>query len=410
MQARDAGHSHITKHIEDHKKLLEYIKINSTLPAHITHLEKFIAMLPNVQRQVVDSLPAQPPKIPASYNDIGSWVDQELDKIRPMIEDSSKYATVEAAFEVQKAIILALITGRFMPPWRVGFLITIKIKIPGFKGTCSDSKCNKRGTAHCEGNRLSVHSVLNPDHTLPNSLRVSLSIPHHKTERYKNNPLVSGSIEAHSLPEELCYFLVPHLRKGRDLLFGTGSLGHDYVFCSRGGKGAGINPQHMDREGGNSAFDALFDSLLKVAPENIQSLQPKLTPTSLRTAFIDAATERAPEEEWESLALAMGNGVGTWRKHYAVNLKSRKIQRGINNFNQLMGLSSPNGSAGPSSSNSSQALSPYQHPMSRPYLPSTLVTPPSSSRVARPPSDDATLGALDVDGCYIGWEWLGSDF
>lgn len=247
---------------------------------------------------------------------------------------------------------------------------------------------------------------------------VFLSLPHHKNERHTHNPLVSGPIKVH-LPKELSNLFISHI-EARHILWSNGAGAHEYVFCSAGGKGQSFNPQHLDTDGaGSTAFSTLFNGILSKAPPIIKGFIPKLTPTLLRTCFIEAATERVDEGDWESLALAMGNSVGTWIRHYAVTLKSRKIQLGVDRFQHLMQLAgkSPFGSSSSSSvgaSTSNGALVPYQHPMmNRPYIPSTLLTVPDDNPLTADEAAEAASlhpGVFDPSGCWRGWESLGADF
>lgn len=119
------GFSHISKHIQDHKKVLGYLKTTSVHPVHLSHLQRFIDKFPTILNQVMDSLPRDPPKVSASYNDVVDWVDKELSQAELIIEHC--YDTVQAVFEVSKVIILALLAGRFMPPWRCAFIRTLRI-------------------------------------------------------------------------------------------------------------------------------------------------------------------------------------------------------------------------------------------------------------------------------------------
>ena len=58
------------------------------------------------------------------------------------------------------------------------------------------------------------------------------------------------------------------------------------------------------------------------------------TITELRSVFIEAYTEKIPDDEvkWHKAALVMGNSVSTWKKYYAIHLKKRKMQDSIDSF------------------------------------------------------------------------------
>jgi hypothetical protein len=282
--------------------------------------------------------------------------------------------------------------------------------LQGIKGSCLDSKCINKGTMHCEGNRISI------ERQEDDSKRVHLHLPHHKNERHTNNPMASGPIKV-TLPDELSRLFIHHL-EARHILWGTAAGAHEYVFCSAGGRGA-HNPQHMDTEStsGSGALDTLFNGLLSRSPPIIRNFKdPKLTPTLLRTCFIEAATERVDEADWESLALAMGNSVGTWLKHYAVTLKSRKIQKGVDRFQHLMKLSGRSlvsNSLGGASTSNSQGLVP--HPMDRAHIPSVLLTiydeDDNSSGVGVGVGAGACGDSVfDGNKCWRGWECLGPGF
>ena len=122
------GASHISKHIQDHKKVLGYLKTMTVHPVHLSHLQKFIDKFPTIQNQVMDSLPKSPPKVTPSYDDVVDWVDKEWSEAWWIVQNC--YDTKQAVFEVSKALILALLAGRFMPPWRCAFIRSLRVTKP----------------------------------------------------------------------------------------------------------------------------------------------------------------------------------------------------------------------------------------------------------------------------------------
>ena len=108
--------------------MLGFIKTTTVHPIHLSHLQKFLDKFPTIQKQVIDSLPAASAKVTPSYNDVVDWVDKEVSQAELIIRHC--YTTSQAAFEVSKSLILALLAGRFMPPWRPAFIRTLRVTRP----------------------------------------------------------------------------------------------------------------------------------------------------------------------------------------------------------------------------------------------------------------------------------------
>ena len=57
------------------------------------------------------------------------------------------------------------------------------------------------------------------------------------------------------------------------------------------------------------------------------------TITECRSSFIEAYTDKVKDEsKWARAALLMGNSVEAWKEHYAITLKRRRCQEGIDAF------------------------------------------------------------------------------
>ena len=69
------------------------------------------------------------------------------------------------------------------------------------------------------------------------------------------------------------------------------------------------------------------------------------TITECRSSFIEAFTDKIKDEtKWARAALLMGNSVAAWKEHYAITLKRRRCQEGVDAFASEFLLE--NGSAG----------------------------------------------------------------
>lgn len=228
--------------------------------------------------------------------------------------------------------------------------------------------------------------------------RVRILICHHKTDR-RSNPLSSKPIDFKVPVGDLTSLLLWWLRRGwvrvREGPGGT-SGNSPYVFSSRGNRGTPIPKPFTE----TNLCDYWKQLLKTTAPLSISSA--KLTITLCRTVFIEAATARCEEEDWEGMATLMGNSTKTWVQRYAPTLKRRKCQDAADRFDSIF-----NGVAGPSSSNTSLVPSSLSsHPMQSPRSP-TPPPPPVGSPIDLLARTDDGYGVFNEDGTWRGWEECG---
>jgi hypothetical protein len=232
--------------------------------------------------------------------------------------------------------------------------------------------------------------------------RVRILISHHKTDR-RSNPLSSKPIDFKVPVGDLTDLLLWWLRRGwvRVREGPGGTEGNSpYVFSSRGNRGLPI-PKPFTHV---NLCDYWKQLLKTTAPPSISN--SNLSITLCRTVFIEAATSRCEEEDWEGMATLMGNSTKTWVQRYAPTLKRRRCQDAADRFDSLF-----NGVAGPSTS-SSLVPSSLSHPMQSARSPTPPSPPPLSSSLMVPTSaclDDGD-SVFNGDGTWRGWEECGSDW
>jgi len=236
--------------------------------------------------------------------------------------------------------------------------------------------------ASCLGNRLEIVIIDGQE-------RIKLIAPHHKTEGARS--VESSSPISFTFP--LCILntlLVWWIKTGWHLVREKKQQASSMVFVSG----------HLKTLSASAMVGwwDLFKS--KHCPS---TLKPG-TITELRSIFIEAYTEKVPDDEnkWHKAALVMGNSLATWKKYYARTLKKRRMQDSIDSFASDF-LDDDDDEEDEGEKMKSEGMSSRSAPMQLPVTSTLRTSPPSLPVEGRSYSLPMELmGMSEIEGCELG--------
>lgn len=163
IMARGVLKGHVLKHISLARKVNNYLTSGAGAGSDIRqHAADMDAWLANMEAQVSANMPAPPPRQIPLARDMWAWVDHLVDGALADVGHamtSNIGFTVHTALKVQRALVAALVTGRYMPPCRIHLIKTMVH--PRYNGACTDPDC--RNMTHCHGNQIQVLERQPPD-------------------------------------------------------------------------------------------------------------------------------------------------------------------------------------------------------------------------------------------------------
>lgn len=161
LKARGVQRGQLVKHVSIARKLADFLQ-SGTAPASSIrqHVECLDAWLGRLEAQLNASMPMplkrQLPEAPIVFR----WVDRLVNEaLRHVEADMAESDSVSwrAAWSTQRALIAALVTGRYIPPCRLDL---IKGWVhPRYNGddSCTDPDCRSRQNGiKCGGNQIQV--------------------------------------------------------------------------------------------------------------------------------------------------------------------------------------------------------------------------------------------------------------
>jgi hypothetical protein len=156
IMARGVLKGHVLKHVSLSRKVNDYLRsgarIGSDIRRHATEMDEWLG---NMEAQISANMPAPPPRVVPLARSMWAWVDHLVDGALVAVDHAMTTNvgfTINTAWMVQRALIAALVTGRYIPPCRLHLIKTMVH--PRFNGTCTDPDCNVSG--HCPGNQIQV--------------------------------------------------------------------------------------------------------------------------------------------------------------------------------------------------------------------------------------------------------------
>lgn len=157
LKARGVQKGQLLKSVSLARKVNDYLQSGTPLGSSTRDLaERMDRWLANLEAQVSASMPAPPSKVLPDAPQVFSWIDTLVDMALQEVEsDVLAHGTITAktAWSVQRALIAALVTGRYIPPCRLHWLKTLNH--PKYNGltACSDPDCRLNV---CAGNHIEL--------------------------------------------------------------------------------------------------------------------------------------------------------------------------------------------------------------------------------------------------------------
>lgn len=172
------------------RKINDYLQsgapAGSPVRAHATKME---AMLSKLQTQLGSARPDAPktdaPDMTITWRWVESLVEEALDQIDSDMEKEGCLSE-RTAWQNQQALIAAIATGLYLPPFRVHVLLTMTH--PRWSGVvrCADPDCAMGRS--CKGNHLRLDTIAPKttsswEHFDYNTTQVTNVVVHHKNDR-----------------------------------------------------------------------------------------------------------------------------------------------------------------------------------------------------------------------------------
>lgn len=156
IMARGVFKGHVLKHVSLARKVNDYLKsgarMGSDIRRHATEIDEWLATM---EAQISANMTAAPPRKVPLARDMWRWVDHLVEGALVDVDHAMTSGigfNIYTAEKVQRALIAALVTGRYIPPCRLSLIRSMNH--PRYNGTCTDPDCRERG--HCAGNQIQV--------------------------------------------------------------------------------------------------------------------------------------------------------------------------------------------------------------------------------------------------------------
>jgi len=313
MQLRGVGYSQFHQHLSNIRKVQTFLgTLNPDSPALLTHLERLQPWLSTLSTQLEHQLP-KAIKTPTHWDLIKQFTDLLVGECKVVLDQPPVMITKTQAFFIQSVIQTIIFVGRYTPPLRAGVVRDLMHPSQVARLGCQDPDCKAKGS--CPGNRLEVEVGADGQR------RARVQALHHKTEGARNE-MSNGPISFLLPPCPLNDLLLWWLDKGWHLVRQGYTKGDPAptVFSSSYLQSYSCSTL--------SQWWTHFKSVHSPKSLKIGSI------TECRSSFIEAFTDkfRDDESKWVRAAAIMGNSIEAWKKHYAVTLKRRRCQEGIDAF------------------------------------------------------------------------------
>lgn len=192
LQARGVEHAQMSKQVSSAKKVNAFLRSGDGPRARMLK-ESEITMdnwLSNLQAQLAASAPPPVVEELPEQRDIKRWVNFVAGEALQQVETVMRYRTSlpqETALQVQRACIICLVTGVFIPPLRLHLIRTLDTIEANEVLGCTDDDCLLR---NCKGNRLELEERFGdnvPSHSWGHfdydTHTLKLRVVHGKTDR-----------------------------------------------------------------------------------------------------------------------------------------------------------------------------------------------------------------------------------
>lgn len=218
--------------------------------------------------------------------------------------------------QVQRACIVALVTGYSFPPLRLDLIK--KLNTPAFSEAygCDEEEIDCKEPKPCKGNRIEISAALNDEgEELEGEEELRICIVHGK-----NDTCVSRcqyQVEFAYPRGDALDLLFIHIREGRDLL--TLERADDEV-----------SGRLFVTNGMNDFNDQTFNHYWHTTMDSTAPGIEYFPPVMARTIFVEGyAGEGSTAEFWEGASCIMGNTPEQWNQSYFPAQKRKKVQEAV---------------------------------------------------------------------------------
>ncbi len=161
LKARNVARGHLNKHIAVAKKINVYLAGGAEDGSDAKlHARRMCDMLAMMETQISLSMPAATKRDLPEASDLYRWARRICDEAVLCVEDDQTmygHITHKTAWAVETAIMVAMVTGAYMPPGRLHLIKTILH--PDFAGkvACQDKDCLLGDC--CKGNHMEIVDI-----------------------------------------------------------------------------------------------------------------------------------------------------------------------------------------------------------------------------------------------------------
>jgi hypothetical protein len=297
--ARRVGKGHILQHMALAKKIVAYLQADpehSSLRSFLLNMQDWLGI---VEKQVSASLASRSTvKATPDADDLFAWARAKataawsaVEADRANLDGRITFATARG---VHDALLVAFVTGAFIPPCRLNFLKQINRPDLGAAIGCDDPDCQIRD---CKGNRFEIVCFQEgPDETP--TYRVRSIVVHGKNDRRPRPCNVQ-----YLLPEgDLTNLLLAHIDQGHETLTAP------YGGCPRLFVSANAKPFS------DSLFCNYWNTITNRCPFAPMNNVFQFPAAAARTAFVEDFTgaRGVQPEFWDGAAVIMGSSTKQW--------------------------------------------------------------------------------------------------
>jgi hypothetical protein len=127
LKARTSSRGHISKHLSLAKKVCDFLQSGSPEDAPIrSHVAKMDRWLSKLETQVSASMPSSVKENLPEASEVWEWVsglaEKALTNVERDMEELDGTLSEPTAWQVERALIACLVTGRYCPPCRLSLI------------------------------------------------------------------------------------------------------------------------------------------------------------------------------------------------------------------------------------------------------------------------------------------------
>jgi hypothetical protein len=357
LMARNVGKGHLLQHLSLARKVNNFLSAsNSSNPRAVDYLDRLEAWLAKVEAQVSKALARRSaPRETPSADILYSWARARAAKAVDLTsswsngdfrDDFNEDSFYEDARYIHDSILIAFITGAYIPPCRISLIRTWSH--PSEPG-CTDPDCL---VGSCKGNRLvPFNSETNEtfdDQCASSSCDSQTDVFEAYLSWLKNPPtfdsiqsiVVHGKNDRRPRACDIKYVLPPG--DLTTILLAHITLGHLVISSRTKQRFRGTSRMFVSSFGGpfdNSGFTQYWGKIVKTCNIARQMNISYFQPSAVRTTWVEDACAALgmPPNHWDGAAVVMGSNTRQWTANvYYPNKPCVAAQNAIDVYNSYI--------------------------------------------------------------------------